>query len=191
MMILETFAYYIFFASVILLYGIGINKAAALGISKNLDFAFYTKAILTIFITSILSWFINQKILIPLRLVELSPLIIFLVFICVNSLMQTIVLIITGNKSSEFTCSYLIILLSITESCSLLNTIIINLCCMLALLILVPLCYAFKTRVLENGNKINEKYYSLLFCFLAIIIIITSTFDVIWLNPGVLTGVIK
>lgn len=186
MIFFETFLYYIFYSSIILLYGIGINKVAAFGISRNLDFAFYSKAVITIFLTSIICWFINQKVLMPLKLLELSPLIVFLVFICVNSLMQTLVLIITGKKSSEFTVSYMIILLSLSESCSLLNTLIINLSCMLALLILVPLSFAFRTRVLENGNKINEKYYSLFYCFLAVIILITSTFDVIWMNPGVL-----
>lgn len=186
MLVLETFLYYIFYSSVILIYGIGLNKVASFGISKNFEFAFYTKAILTIFTTSTISWLINQKILIPLKLLELAPLIIFLVFICVNSLLQTLVLIITGKKSSEFTSSYLIILLSLSESCSLLNTLIINICCMLALLILILMCYAFKTRILENGHKFNEKYYSLFFCFLAAVILITSTFDVMWINPGVL-----
>ena len=186
MIILNTFLYYILFASIVLIYGIGINKISEFGISKNLNFIFYVKSILTVFATTLISWEITQNILLPLKIIELAPLIIFLVFICLNSFFQAIIMIITGKKSTEFSVTYLIILLAICESCSIINSIIIATACCFALIILMPLCIAFKSRLLQNGQKINEKYFSLFFIFLALLILIASTVDIIWLNPGVL-----
>ena len=111
MIILNTFLYYILFASIVLIYGIGINKISEFGISKNLNFIFYVKSILTVYATTLISWEITQKILLPLKIIELAPLIIFLVFICLNSFFQAIIMIITGKKSTEFSVTYLIILL--------------------------------------------------------------------------------
>lgn len=185
-MILETILYYVFYASIVLVYGIGITKVAEVGISQNLEIAFYIKGILTIIISSTISWFVTQNLLIPLKLLELAPLVIYLIFICVNSLLQTVIMIITGKNNTEFTVYYMIILLSIIESSSIFNTLLIILSCVLSLLLLTPLCYAFKTRLIANGHTLNEKYYSIFFLFLALLILITSTADIFWLNSGVL-----
>lgn len=186
MIYLQTFLYYTFFSSVVLIYGVGINTIAEFGISRKNDLMYFVKAILSIYCTGMLSWVIISKILVPLRMVELYPLITFIIFTSINSLLEGVVRIVSGKSSTEFIISYLIILLSLAESTSLVNVLIISCSSILCIIILVPLCLTFKSRVMANGKKINEHYYSLFFMFIAIVIMLVSVFDIVWMNPGVL-----
>lgn len=186
MLTINTLLYYTLFASVVLIYGIGINRIAEIGISKFYDLIYYIKAACSILITSVLSWLVNNYILVPLKLIEISPLICILIFICISTFFEAIVRITTGNSVSEFVVSFLIILLSISESTSLINTIIICLSSFLSMIILIPFSITFKKRVCSNGQFLDEKYYSLFFIFLALLIIIISTCDIGWLNSEVI-----
>ncbi len=186
MLYLSTFFYYTLFASTVLIYGIGINSIADLGISKMNSLTFFLKAVISILSTSILTWLITNYILVPLKLVELFPLLAFLIFVSLSTLLEAINRVITGTSTSEFIVSFLIVLISILESTSLLSTIIICLSCFTSLIILVPFCYTFKNRITNNGHKLDEKYYSLFFVFLALLVLLILVWDISWLSKGVI-----
>lgn len=186
MSFLNSFLYYTIFSSVVLIYGIGINRVAEFGISKSNGIIFIIKEIVGILLTSILSWLFISYLLIPLKIVEVFPIISFLIFITVNSLLETLVRLTSKQVTSEFIISFLIVLLSICESTSLVHTILICLSCMISILLIVPFCHTFKNNILSNGFSINEKYYSLFFIFLGILILMMSVWDIVWLNPGVI-----
>lgn len=186
MIFLQSFLYYTVFSSVVLVYGIGLNRIAEFGISKRDDSIFIIKVVLSIFVSAIISWVIIQYILIPLKMIELYPLLAFLVFSSINVLLEAMVRIITNKSYSEFIVSFLIVLLSLTESTSLVNTLIICASGVISVTVIIPFCLAFKARFTANGNKINERYYSIFFIFVAILILMMSAWDIIWLNPGVM-----
>ncbi|MDY5123901.1 MAG: hypothetical protein SPE59_08910 [Treponema sp.] len=186
MSFLNSFLYYTIFSSVVLIYGIGLNRIAEFGISKTNGLIVFLKEIIGILLTSILSWLIISEILIPLKILEVFPVISFLIFISVNSLLETLVLLTSKHVKSEFIVSFLIVLLSLSESTSLLNTILICASCFVSIALIVPFCITFKNNILSNGFSINEKYYSLFFVFLGILILMMSVWDIIWLNPGVI-----
>lgn len=186
MLTINMFLYYTIFASVVLIYGIGINRIAEIGISKFYDLIYYIKAATSVLITSVLSWLMTNYILVPLNLVEIYPLVSLLIFICISVFFEALVRITTGNSVTEFVVSFLIILLSISESTSLINTLIICLSSFLAMVILIPFSITFKKRVCSNGQFLDEKYYSIFFIFLALLIVLMSTFDIGWLNMEVI-----
>lgn len=186
MIYLDTFVFYTLFSSAVLFYGIGINKISDFDSDLRNNISRLIKMILTIMLTSLLSWGVIKIVLIPLKLVELYPLIALLIFICVNVLFEVIVRLVSGKVSSEFIISYLIVLLSISESISLLNSMIICAGCFVSFLLLWPFVTTFRNKLRSNGNSLNASYYSLLFLFLALLIIIISVFDVSWLNAGVI-----
>ena len=186
MIYLDTFLYYTLFTSIVLIYGIGINQVSAIGIAKINTFTFFLKAIINILSTSILTWLVTAYILVPLKLVEIFPVIAYLIFVSLSSLLEAVNRITTEKSTAEFIVSFLIIILSIIESTSILNTIVICLSCFISLLIICPFIYTLKNRATANGQKINEMYYSILFVFLAVLILIISVFDISWLNPGVI-----
>ena len=184
MIYLESFLYYIFLSSTVLFYGVGINRVAEIGFKTNINVTFYVKFILSIFISAVLSWLVTYCILLPIGSIELFPITTFLIYVCINTFLEALVRITTGKSTSEFILSFAIILLSIFESSSIINTILICGSCLAAILILVPFIIAFRKRVYPNEKYISEKYYAVFFIFLAIMVIIFSIWDISWLNFG-------
>lgn len=186
MMFIDTFLYYTLFASAVVIYGIGINTVAEIGIYRKNQLTYFIKVIISIFSSSVLTWIVTSTILTPLKLIELYPFVALLIFICFNAFLEGLIRITTGISSSEFIVSYLIVVLSISESTSILNTIIICTSCLISFAILIPFCFTFKNRIKTDGYLIDEKYYSLFFIFLGLLILLMSAWDVLWITPGVI-----
>ena len=186
MIYLYTFLYYSLFSSVVLIYGIGLNKIAEIGIVKFKEVIFYVKCAIAIISSSVISWLITYYLLVPLKITELFPLVCFIVYATISTFLGGIIRLTTGRITSEFSVSYLIILLSICESSSLLFSLFISLSSLLSMLIIIPFSLTFRRRICSNGRLLDEKYYSLYFIFLAVIILLLSVWDIIWLNPGVI-----
>ncbi len=181
-----TFLYYALFSSVVLIYGIGLNKIAEIGIVKFKESIFYIKCAFAIVSSTVISWLITYYLLIPLKITELYPLICFIVYASISTFLGSIIRLTTGRTTSEFAVSYLVILLSITESSSLLFSLFISLSSLLSMLIIIPFSLTFRKRVCSNGRLLDEKYYSLYFFFLSVLILLLSAWDVVWLNPEVI-----
>ena len=186
MIYFHTFLYYTLFSSVVLIYGIGLSKIAEIGIVKFKETIFYVKCAIAILSSATISWLITNYLLVPLKITELYPLVCFIVYASVSTFLGGIVRLTTDRTTSEFAVSYLVILLSIAESSSLLYTLFISLCSLLSMLIIIPFSLTFRRRVCSNGRLLDEKYYSLYFFFLAVLILILSVWDIVWLNPEVI-----
>lgn len=183
MIFLNTFLYYVCFASVILIYGIGTNKVFELNLTKLKSVTYCIKIIISILLSSIISWFITKGILVPIKMAELYPLVCFLVYVCINTFMEALIRLTTGKSATEFVFSYLVIILSIAESTSFVNTLIILFSCICSFIFTIPFISAFKQR---NSDTIPEKYYCRLFLYIAILILVISVWDVMWINPEVI-----
>ena len=181
-----TFQYYILFSSVVLIYGIGLNKIAEIGIVKFKEPIFYIKCAISIVSSALISWLLTYYLLVPLKITELYPLVCFIVYASISTFLGSIIRLTTGRTTSEFAVSYLVILLSIAESSSLLFTLFISLSSILSMLIIIPFSLTFRRRVCSNGRLLDEKYYSLYFFFLSILILLLSMWDIVWLNPEVI-----
>ena len=184
MIYLYTFLYYSIFSSVVLIYGIGLNKIAEIGIVKFNEPIYYIKGAISIVSSAVISWLITYYLLVPLTITELYPLVCFIVYACISTFLGGIVRLTTGHTTSEFAVSYLLILLSIEESSSLLFTLFISMSGLISMLIIIPFSLTFRRRVCSNGRLLDEKYYSLYFIFLAVLILLLSVWDIAWFNPG-------
>ncbi len=181
-----TFMYYTVFASVVLLYGIGLNKVSEIGTVKFKDIIFYVKCGISIITSAVISWLLIHYLLVPLNITELYPFVCFIVYACISSFIGAMIHLTTGKSTSEFSICYLIILLSVSESSSLIFTIMISICSILALMLTIPFSLTFKRRLCSNGHVLDETYYSIYFIFLAFLILMLSAFDIGWLNQGVI-----
>ncbi|MBR5645621.1 MAG: hypothetical protein IKX23_03155 [Treponema sp.] len=185
MIFLNTFLYYLCFASAVLVYGIGIDKTMQVTYLKEKRFSLIFKMFLVIFISSIISWFVTVKLLIPIGMNELFPLISFLIYSCISTLVEGIYRVSTGKSNTEFIFSFLVVLLTVSESISLPDTIVISMSCIAALIVLIPIVYSYRVRILADEDNI-EKYLCRLFLFLGILILMISVWDVMWMNPEVI-----
>ena len=63
MIYLESFLYYTIFSSIIVIYGIGLNRTVEIGVSFFYKPVFYLKALFSIISSSVLSWVFTKYIL--------------------------------------------------------------------------------------------------------------------------------
>jgi Na+-translocating ferredoxin:NAD+ oxidoreductase RnfA subunit len=185
---INIFLYYILYASVVLFYGIGINRTTVISRSITSTLALnIIKSLFSIISSTVLTWLIIEDLLVPLNLTELYPFIALLIFISLTVFIEILIRITTGINTSEFAISYLIILLSLNESSTLIDAIIIPLCCITSFVLILPVLYAVRMRI-DSTRLRNDKTKkkSLIMISLAIIILTTAICNITWLNPGVL-----
>lgn len=178
--------YYTIFSSAVLIYGVGLSRFVELPVTKFRSFLFYLKAMVSIIATSLLSWIVTKNIFMPLGILELFPFIAFLIFIGLNAFLEALIRITTGTSTVEFSVSFIIIILSIIESTSILDCLMICVSCFLSFVTVVPLCMVFKKRFCSNGTKISDSFFCVFLIFLSCIILLLSIWDIGWLNKGVL-----
>ena len=100
MIYIYTFLYYSLFSSVVLIYGIGLNKIAEIGIVKFKEPIFYVKCAISIVSSAVISWLITYYLLVPLTITELYPLVCFIVYACISAFLGGIVRLTTGHATS-------------------------------------------------------------------------------------------
>lgn len=186
MIYIDTFLYYTLFSSIVLFYGIGLNQISIIGNELSRQIIFFIKTILSIFSTSILTYLVVAFILVPLELVEIFPVICLLIFIAFNSFAEGLVRLTTGTETTEYIISFLIVLISIFQSNSILDTMVICLSSICGILILIPFIHVLRNRLIVFGHSYFERYLCIFFIFLAVLLLLISVFDVSWLNVGVI-----
>lgn len=184
-MVWNTFIYYTFYASAILVYGIGLNRFIDFKINLSTQIPLCIRIIISIVLTSVISWLIGSVTLTKLNLTELYPLVCFLVYIVINTFLEALIRLTTSKSTSEFIIPYLIILLSASEGTNFLNTLIIAGSCLISILLFIPFLYSFIHRIAGHTSSKNKEF-SLFFVFLAILLMVLYVWDINWLNTGVL-----
>src|SRR5574344_1177088 len=172
--------YYLFPASAILLYGIGMNRVIAMSGNLSVSFLSGVKSVFAVTGSVILSYLFSSSVLIPLHLQELYPLVCVLIFTAVSVFCETIVIITTKQSAAEFTISLLCILISLNESSSLPEAIVISLTCIISFYLLTALVYTIRKRVELSHPSADFKSSSLLFLSLAAIMIALAAWNISW-----------
>lgn len=185
MIYINTILYYTFFSSAVIFYGIGLSRLGESGIVKFPPVLFFVKMIITVFASAALSWVISNKLLLKLNILEMYPIIIFLILIVLNTFLECFVRLVSNKTTTEFLISYMIVFLAVTESVTFSQCMVICLSIFCSIGIIYPFLITFKCRICNNGLKLDGKYYSVIFVFLGIIALILSVCDVSWLNAGV------
>ncbi len=182
-----TFFFYTVFSSAVLLYGIGLNTATIVCDSlKELTLPL-VKIVGTVISSTVLSWIIIRHILIPLHIVLMYPLISILIYFALSVFFEVLIRITTGKITSEFNFSFLITLLALNESTSILDVLMISFSAMCSFFLLLPLMYSLKKRIdVLSESQIYGNKKALVFLSVALLILILSFANVSWLNPGVL-----
>ncbi|MCF0241887.1 MAG: hypothetical protein HUK25_04570, partial [Treponema sp.] len=137
MFLFHVFLYYSFLCSAVLFFGIGLNRSIQVTTgSLRVNFKVFFKSLISILGTSIFTFLITQYVLLPLKLEEMFPVIALFIFLCLNSFIEALVRITAKTSTSEFSISFLMVLLTIYESSSLLESLVIAFSCMISFLIM-------------------------------------------------------
>lgn len=180
---LQLFLYYTFFSSSVLFFGIGINRSIQItSKSLKINFKVILKSFISIFVTTILTYLILQYLLIPIRLAELFPILALLIFLSINTFIEALVRITAHISTAEFSVSWLIIVLSLYESSTLLESMIICSSSMLAFLIMLPFVYCFQKYIYLRPYETKERKQILVFISVAVLMLLLSVGDISWFN---------
>lgn len=184
---LFTVLYYVFFASAVALYGVGLNSATIICDSYNKITALLVKTLLTILSSAVLSWLLVNYLLIPLDLIELYPFFSLMIFLIVSLFFEALMRIVSKKVTSDFSFSYMIILLAVNESLNIIDVLLITFSSYISFMILIPILYSLKRRIdIVNGINVHGNKKSLILVSIAIIVATIAVGNVSWLNGRLL-----
>lgn len=177
--------YYFLFTSAVLIYGIGINRATIICENPKNILIYFIKMIITVCSSSVLTYIFSSKVLIPINIAELFPLVAILIFAIISVFIESIIRLTAKTDASEFSVSFLFLLLSVNESNTILECFIISLICCIAFYAMIPFLYAVKKRIEISYPTLSLKNSSIIFISLTVLIIILLAYNASWLNPEV------
>ena len=168
----------------VFLYGIGLNRAVIISSSpKGLALSFM-KSLFAAVSAVALSYLVIQNLLVPLSLQELFPLVCILIFLIVSVFIEVLIRLTVNSTITEFSVSFLCVLLAINESLTLVEAILFVMCCLTSFYILIPVLAALRRRN-EHASPLPVFKNSLILFSLAILILFVLVFDASWLNGGI------
>ena len=179
------FFYYISYASIVLVYGIGIERAVFLSGNKNPLWLKAIKMLITASSVSALSYLFANSLLVPADLAELYPFAVILIFIPVSVFIEAIIRITTKISAVEFSISLLFIFVGLTESVSLAECVFITCICVLSFFVFIPFVYSLCRKFDLYGGRSECSRNNFILASIAIIMLILLCWNVSWLNKGV------
>ncbi len=182
---ISDFFYYLFYSSAILIYGIGINRATILCENPDNMVLKFLKMLISVCGTSVITYVLVTKILIKCNLAELFPFVAIVLFCCISVFLEAIIRLTAKKNTSDFAVSFLIILLTVNESSSLLQCFIICIFCVVAFFGIIPFLFAIRKRIEISYPSRYFKNSSLIFISLGVLMIILAAYGASWLNPEV------
>lgn len=174
----------IFIFGSVFLYGIGLNRAVIISSSPSGLGLSFTKSLLASVSTVALSYLVIQSLLVPLSLQELYPLVCILIFLVVSVFLEVLIRLTVQSYMTEFTVSFLCILLALNESMTIVEAILFVICCLTSFYVLVPVLSALRRRN-EHASPLPVFKNSLILFSLAVLMLFVLVFDVSWLNGGI------
>ncbi|MBQ5998357.1 MAG: hypothetical protein IJL70_02670 [Treponema sp.] len=176
--------YYLFGCSVIFYYGIGLNRLLTL---KKTYSSFLFNIIKSLIITLVpvtLSYFVMHFVLIPLKMVELFPFVTILILISVAIPVHMMIRTGTPDLTEDYALPFLSVILSLNEQTSLINGLVICICCISAFYLFLILIFAFRRRYRLYTSEDGFKPYTLLLISIAVVIIAFFGVNNSWLLHG-------
>ena len=176
--------YYAFYASAVLFYGIGLERTAALSVA--FDKSVFRPALqcgVSALAATFLTELIAVHLLSPLGVSELYPLAALLVFAALLSGIGFLIKTPSVIQKGECAVSYLIVLLSLSESASPVDALIIAASCIFAFVLVLPVLSSLRYRIdIARSKNDGLNRYVLVMILFAILVIACAVWNVSWLS---------
>lgn len=183
-MTLSNLACYLIYSSVVMVYGIGLNRAVVISRSPSHLILSAIKILITVTCTSVLSYLLVTFLLLPADLAELYPFVAVLIYTTLSVFIEAIIRITAKVSTSEFGISILFVFLALAESCSLAECVLNSCAFVLIFFIYVPVFMCVGKCIEVFHPKREFENTCLIFMSIAVIIFLLSIWNVTWLNAG-------
>lgn len=181
---LKIIFFYLFSGSLVLFYGIGLDKELTL--KKNV-FCWLKSVLTTLLITlstTSLTYFLSKFVFLRLGVEEITPFIAVLFFAGISFGLKIIFKSNYFNLSEEFIIPFLIILVSLSEGFSFLSTILICACCVFSFYLFMILVFSIRKRFSLYQKDAGLKPFYILLLSLAAVFVAIYGFNSSWLMLG-------
>ena len=152
---INTIFYYVFFSSVVLVYGIGIQRSVTLSKKKHDLLLKAVKMLICVSSTSALSYMLVYWLLVPLNLAELYPFVVILFFLAISVFIEAIIRITAKISAVESGVAIIFIFIALTESTSFSECVFISVMAVFSFFAIIPFIIAINRRNDLNGRKLT------------------------------------
>ncbi len=178
----NTIFYYICTSSIILIYGVGLNRLLTLKNTVNSIALSCVKALCTSSVTVLITTLLVNSLLAEAQLTELYPFIAIIIFIVIGTLVEIFVSIGVSQSLTEFALPMLTVLVAVSEGLSPTHSIIICFSCIAAFYIFLIFIASIRRRIMLCVPDGGIKEYTLMLISLGIVVIASCAWNVSWLN---------
>ncbi|MCQ2241472.1 hypothetical protein [Treponema sp.] len=182
---ISTILYYVFFSSVVLVYGIGIERSVVLSKKQHDLMIKALKMMICVSSTSALSYMIVYWLLVPVDLTELYPFVVILFFLAISVFVEAIIRITAKISAVESGIALMFIFIGLTESNSFGECVFISVLCAAAFFMIIPFVIAITRRNELNGRKQEYEKNGFILISIVIVMFLLLSWNVTWLNKGV------
>ncbi len=182
---LSTIIYYLISCSLILYYGVGINRLLTLRKDFKTFIKSICKSLIITVVTSTFTFFSIKIALAPLGLIELFPLVSVLFFAGISYFIHSVIKTTPMDLTEDYAVPYLISMISILESHGILTILLISISGVAGFYITGLLLASFRYRFCLYEKNQGFKPLSILLIGLALLFIGLYSWNASWLTIGI------
>ncbi|MDE7292449.1 MAG: hypothetical protein K2N58_10450 [Treponemataceae bacterium] len=182
MAIIDTFLFYILFASAVLVYGGGMISVAEKSLSKENFAISIMESLSCVSATVALTFLIIRFLLSPLGIMDLYPLVALLIFVAMGVFFEMIVQVTASKSGADFAFPYLVIILSLGEGRDIVGCLMTSVAALASYYALVPILRALNGRnaMIKNNDAFKQRLRT--FTCMVVLIFALYSLDISWLN---------
>lgn len=174
--------YYLIFASPLLIYGIGLNRALVLGDSDKGVALSCLKMLICVVSSATLTYLLNVNLLAKVSLHGIYPFMAVLIFVVISIFIESIFRLTAKSGTSEFSVSILIIILAVNESISLYECVFFSCVAVLSFYLFILVLRSVVRRMDYNKPEVKSANTGFILISIAVIVLALLSWNVTWLN---------
>lgn len=182
MLIIDTFLFYVLFASAVLVYGGGMISVTEKSLLKENFVINIMESLFCVSATVALTFLITHFLLLPLGIGDLYPLVALLIFVAMGVFFEMIVQVTARKSGVDFAFPYLVIILSLSEGSDLAGCLITSVAALVSYYALVPILRALNERnaMIKNNDDFKQRLRT--FTCMVVLIFALYSLNISWLN---------
>lgn len=173
--------YYILSSSIILYYGVGVNRIITLKKKTSAYILSLLKALIITCSTSSVCYLLNYFLLIPLQINEIFPFFTALVFVLISFGLHSLIKTGSFDLAEDYVVPFMIILISLNEGGTILTCLFINISSVFSFYLLLLILISTRRRFNLYQSEKGFKPYYIMLITICILFIAVYSINASWL----------
>lgn len=180
----ELLFYYVFCASAVFAYGVGLKQAVMKSSSLRYFCIIGVKTVFTVFASLVPVWFLTQGVLVHYGVAELFPIVLIVVVLLFSGLIDLAFHAVLHQVSTGILLPTMILFLAVNESTSFSECLIVSAAITFSIFAFMPFLYAIRKRLATTTPPRDFKISSVVFFSSALLFLALFACNMSWLTQG-------